>query len=318
MQTEPSLGSGPSDLEPPVEPLSEALEDVARVVRGVGLHGLSRDQWLEYAALLGQKIARLEKTSSDLSAHFGLTSAQKRMLEYLRLHVNELVDRRALRGVAGIDDWARRVRELRVEHGWPIVSSAQDDRVPKDSYRLEALEPDEELASRWRLANEIRKHPGSGYERGLAYLKAIYPQAAQADEMHYVMKIKSYARRVREMAEHGWMIASNIDDPELAPGSYRLTTLEQAPPRVRKAIKLRHEVFYRDGHRCADCGRSPANDGIVLHAHHLRMVSEGGDNSLENLVTVCPDCHAGRHAGITAREVQDELINPLGDVPQKK
>ncbi|CAM3668992.1 HNH endonuclease [Micrococcus luteus] len=300
-----------SEQPAPVRPLSDASDEVARVVRDVGLPGLSREQWLEYAALLGQKIARLEREASELSAHFGLTSAQKRMLEYLRLHVGELVDRRALRGVAGIDDWARRVRELRVEHGWPIVSSAQDGRLPKDTYRLESLEPDDELAQRWRVANGIRKQPGSGYDRGLAYLKEIYPQAAQADEMHYVMKIASYARRVREMSEHGWMIASNIDDPGLAPGAYRLTTLEQAPPRVRRAIKLRHEVFYRDGHRCKDCGRSPAADGVVLHAHHLQMVSEGGDNSLGNLVTLCPECHAGRHAGVTAREVRDELISPV-------
>lgn len=308
---------------PPVTGLGAALDEVASVVNAAGVGGLTRDQWLEYAAALGQRISDLERSASGVSAHFGLSSAQARMLRYLQLHAGELVDRRALRGVAQIDDWARRIRELRVEHGWPIVSSAQDSRIPKDYYRLDGVDRDEALAARWRTANSIRKLGGSAFNRGLAYLKAVHPEAAHADEMSYVMKIKDYQRRIREMAEHGWMIESNVDDPSLPPGSYRLMTLEQAPPRIRQAIKLRHEVFARDKHRCVDCGKNPASDGIVLHAHHLKMVSEGGTNDVDNLVSVCPDCHAGRHAlmrkekVLHAVEVRDELLEPLPESPQE-
>lgn len=314
--------SGDTEGAPPVSGLGAALDEVASVVRAAGVGALTRDQWLEYAAALGQRISELERSASGVSAHFGLSSAQSRMLRYLQLHVGELVDRRALRGVAQIDDWARRIRELRVEHGWPIVSSAQDSRIPKDFYRLDGMERDEALAARWRTANTIRKQTGSAFNRGLAYLKAVHPEVAQADEMAYVMKIKDYQRRIREMAEHGWMIESNVDDPSLPPGSYRLTTLKQAPPRVRQAIKLRHEVFARDKHRCVDCGKSPATDGVVLHAHHLKMVSEGGTNDVDNLVTVCPDCHAGRHAQMRkerllhAGDVRDELLEPLPESPR--
>lgn len=289
-----------------------ALDRVSEAVGHVAAGDITLEQWLEQAAELGQRVADLEQVAAEISAAFGLTSAQKRMLAYLQLHVGERVDRRALRGVAQIDDWARRIRELRVEHGWPIVSNAQDSRIPKDFYVLERGEADHELARRWRTANTIRRRAGSGFDRGLEYLKAVYPQAARADEMAYVMKIKDYPRRIREMSEYGWLIVSNVDDPAMAPGSYRLKSMDKMAPRVRKAIALRLEVFNRDKNRCQDCGRTPSRDGIVLHAHHLKMVSEGGDNSLENLTTLCPDCHAGRHAKMRKQDVRDELLQPLG------
>lgn len=298
----------------PVDELVRAMDALADVIQQLRESDLTLDSWLEHSAQIGQRVAELEQAASDISSGFDLTSAQKRMLAYLKLHVGEVVDRRALRGVAQIDDWARRIRELRVEHGWPIVSNAQDSRIPKDGYVLEAEEADEELAERWRTANAIRRLPGSGFNRGLEYLKAVYPQAVQADEISYVMKIKDYPRRVREMSEHGWLVVSNIDDPTMPPGSYRLKTLKKMEPRIRKAIALRLEVFNRDGNKCQICGRTPSVDGIVLHAHHRKMVSDGGDNSMGNLTTLCPDCHAGQHAKMRKEDIRDELLQPLGDL----
>lgn len=49
------------------------------------------------------------------------SSARKRILYYLRENIGVPLAGDELRVVAGIDDWARRVRELRVA-GWPIVS----------------------------------------------------------------------------------------------------------------------------------------------------------------------------------------------------
>jgi hypothetical protein len=59
--------------------------------------------------------------------------------------------------------------------------------------------------------------------------------------------------------------------------------------------KLRFDVFTRDGFRCVYCGRSPA-DGAVLEADHLLAWVDGGETTLENLVTACQDCNAGKHA----------------------
>jgi Holliday junction DNA helicase RuvB len=53
---------------------------------------------------------------------------------------------------------------------------------------------------------------------------------------------------------------------------------------------LRKQVLERDGARCACCG-SKRN----LSAHHMRWRRYGGRTVLENLVTLCEDCHSLVH-----------------------
>ncbi len=54
--------------------------------------------------------------------------------------------------------------------------------------------------------------------------------------------------------------------------------------------KVRVLALQRDNYRCTDCG---SNDN--LHVHHLNKLSESKDNSLDNLITLCGDCHKQRH-----------------------
>ncbi len=62
----------------------------------------------------------------------------------------------------------------------------------------------------------------------------------------------------------------------------------------RKEIskRTRFEIFKRDRFTCQYCGDSPPN--VVLEVDHFIPVSEGGDNSLVNLVTSCQGCNAGK------------------------
>lgn len=55
--------------------------------------------------------------------------------------------------------------------------------------------------------------------------------------------------------------------------------------------KQRQLALRRDLMRCIGCGYT---DGR-LHVHHEIPRSEGGTDHLQNLTTLCPDCHASRH-----------------------
>jgi hypothetical protein len=60
--------------------------------------------------------------------------------------------------------------------------------------------------------------------------------------------------------------------------------------------KIRLKVFKRDNYACVICGKSPANyRGVILHLDHIKPFSKGGDNSLENLRTLCNKCNLGRN-----------------------
>ena len=53
---------------------------------------------------------------------------------------------------------------------------------------------------------------------------------------------------------------------------------------------LRQQVLRRDGWRCQSCG-AMSN----LEIHHKQFRSHSGDNSEQNLITLCTTCHANAH-----------------------
>ncbi len=67
------------------------------------------------------------------------------------------------------------------------------------------------------------------------------------------------------------------------PGQRNTTTI---PPKTRR------EVLARDRHQCRRKGCSHTR---YLDLHHLIPRAEGGTNKAENLVTLCPACHALWH-----------------------
>ena len=55
---------------------------------------------------------------------------------------------------------------------------------------------------------------------------------------------------------------------------------------------LRYQMLERDGRRCQDCGSSKD-----LQVHYLNKRSKLGDDTLNNLITLCSCCHRLRHEG---------------------
>jgi 5-methylcytosine-specific restriction endonuclease McrA len=118
--------------------------------------------------------------------------------------------------------------------------------------------------------------------------------------------------------EHGWPIDSNIDEPQLKPGEYRLVSDDPADLRdFRQRLypeHLRERVFRRDGYRCQSCGRDrhaalrAGDTRFYLELHHRHAVAEELDalpseelNDENNLVTLCHTDHAKETAALQER-----------------
>jgi 5-methylcytosine-specific restriction endonuclease McrA len=73
-----------------------------------------------------------------------------------------------------------------------------------------------------------------------------------------------------------------------------MTALPGKGQRVRLASepyrKLREQVLHRDGWRCQSCG-AMSN----LEVHHSEFRSHSGEDSDDNLLTLCASCHASIH-----------------------
>lgn len=248
-------------------------------------------------------------------------SARARILEYFKRYPKQVIEGEELAVVAGISEWARRVRELRVEHGWSIVSGrtanemAEQGEFPLEDldvsemapgdYILLDTEQDREAAHRWNVANEIRNRTAlSMKDRMLEYLRQNVGREVTGEELRYVGRGSTWARRIRELrTEDGWPVSTHYSGrPDLPPGVYVLEEDEQLPEHDRDVNeRVRRRVLRRDDHECQDCGWTHAkhwnpSDPRHLEVHHEHPHSEGGSNDPENLVTLCDVCHDERHA----------------------
>ncbi|WP_135827222.1 HNH endonuclease [Halorussus ruber] len=92
---------------------------------------------------------------------------------------------------------------------------------------------------------------------------------------------------------------------------------------------IRKTAYLRDDYTCQNCKLEGSPHGDTkLHAHHVVPKSRGGTHDLENLVTLCEECHLAVHnsgkmaPSATARKDSsitisyDEFIELLGPTPE--
>lgn len=251
------------------------------------------------------------------------TSARQRILAYLKKYPFTIIGGEELAVVSGIGEWARRVRELRVQFGWPILSGltakemAVEEEFPLkgvnvgemkvDDYILVANVEDREAAHRWNIANQIRRRKGTGVrEKILEFLKENVGKPVTGEELRYVASDKKeWARRVRELrTENGWTVTTKqTGRPDLPVGVYVLESLRQLPAHDRQIPDdVRVAVLERDSYSCTECGWNHGKATLsdprhLLELHHKEHHARGGKNTEENLVTLCNVCHDKIHRG---------------------
>lgn len=283
---------------------------------------LSSDNLRTKVRALVPAVHTLRDLGSSLIPSELAQSARERILAYLRKYPNRVIDGDELMVVAGIGEWARRVRELRVQFGWKIASGytiqemlAEEEtngeleelelsRTRPDDYILLSEKQDLEAAYRWNIANTIRKRDASVKDKILEYFRANIGKKVMNEELRYVAGNKTeWARRVRELrTEEGWPIfTKQTGRPDLDVGEYVLEAGRQSFVHDRNIPDpVRREVLKRDEYRCSNCGWSQEEwstaDPRFLELHHLRPHVAGGENLPENLATLCNVCHDQMHS----------------------
>jgi hypothetical protein len=260
----------------------------------------------------------LRDLGSSLIPESDANSARDRILYYLLKYPQRIIKGEELMVVAGIGEWARRVRELRVEFGWSIATGctikemAEEDEFESSEITLSDLNPDDyvllsefqdrDSAYRWNVANQIRKKKDlSVRDKILDFLLANLGKPVTGEELRYVANDRTeWARRVRELrTEYGWLVTTKFTGrPELSVGSYVLENDKQLPTHDRKIDdKVRRTVLMRDNHTCqqSDCKWNHSmwipSDPRHLELHHIKPHAQKGKNVEENLVTLCNVCH---------------------------
>lgn len=103
------------------------------------------------------------------------------------------------------------------------------------------------------------------------------------------------------------VIASNLLSPDVR--AQRLASAPSMPRAIRAITKayIRNpdvvaEVLFRAEGVCGQCGHfapflRKTDDSPFLEIHHKIPLSEGGEDTVENAVALCPNCHREAHYG---------------------
>jgi HNH endonuclease len=277
---------------------------------------------------------KLRDLGSSLILKSDAPSARDRVIVYLQRYPQRIVDGDELMVVSGIGEWARRIRELRVQFGWWIYSgvtfsniataaieAGDDDEIASitamlgidpseiktDQYVLMRVDQDREAAHRWNVLNLIRKKKASVTDKIIEYFRANVGQHISGEELQYLAKgKKEWARRVRELrTEAGWpIVTKNSGRRDLAIGVYVLEEDRQAEEHDRHIPDLvRVAVLKRDNFSCVECGwnqtkLSPDDPRKFLELHHIKQHKDKGENAVENLITLCNVDHDQKHRKI--------------------
>lgn len=232
---------------------------------------------LKKAALREQVLAlipvfqQLRALGKSLITDTDVSSARDRILYYFQKYPQVVISGDEFLVVSGIQEYARRIRELRVQFGWKILSGMTavemaEDMVGTgfeerallsmrpDDYMLVSLKADRDAAYRWNQANTIRKKPLAVRDKILEFLRLNVGRPVSGEELRYLAGDRNeWPRRVRELrTEFGWpVVTRNTGREDLDVGMYVLEADRQSPVHDRKIPDdVRAAVLERDRCKC--------------------------------------------------------------------
>jgi len=96
------------------------------------------------------------------------------------------------------------------------------------------------------------------------------------------------------------------------------TTSSQTKQQYSRASEVRDYVMARADGECEGC-EEPApftskTGEPYLHAHHVHELSNGGSDTPDTVIALCPNCHYRVHHGEDGEEYNQELRETLNDI----
>lgn len=121
-----------------------------------------------------------------------------------------------------------------------------------------------------------------------------YPPTLQS-KLHSHIKAIEDVRKILPIKEENIILEiGNFDTTKLVYSSETENFREDGfYKKDRHMHNLREYILTRDGYTCQHCGKTHTR----LEVHHIIFRSNGGKDSIDNLITLCEDCHKSLHRG---------------------
>ena len=110
----------------------------------------------------------------------GAKGSKQLILDYFLAHLGQVIESQTLQEVSGWkSEWGRRVRELRDEDGWPVLSHKDRADLKPGQYILESLQ--RRPAFKRGISKETK---ACVLERGRAHLPNVRPGGGRSRSVH--------------------------------------------------------------------------------------------------------------------------------------
>jgi hypothetical protein len=212
--------------------------------------------------------------------------------------VEELVSgHRAGSRPGDVPDASARRHVLRFEVSGEVLASFREAMAKIRREAGEALDDDAAILLLSRIVLEGTRDEGrSSYQMALTVC-----ERCRLAEQQGRGELVQVSREVVEMAECDGQHIGRIEtvEPDVHVDAH--VGAPKKPTRATQTIPpaLRRQVLRRDRGRCQVPG---CRHATFVDVHHLRPRSEGGANTIENLVTLCGAHHRACHAGKLSSE----------------
>jgi predicted HNH restriction endonuclease len=149
--------------------------------------------------------------------------------------------------------------------------------------------------------------PKMSFEEALAIHNKHYGEPKEIERLnpeHYLKNYKSKTKRIKDRA-----IVELITPPEIIKKHIKEIkkefkiideiTEKRKKKREKNRVKNEYErqfnvnrqiVLVLDNNECRECGSKEK-----LHVHHIKERCKGGTNDINNLITLCNNCHKEKH-----------------------
>ena len=183
------------------------------------------------------------------------------------------------------------VGKLRRDSGEPL----DDEEVLLLLARHVLEGPKEEGRSSYQLSLSICECCGRGRQYGRGQLVEVAPEIIEMTECDAQL-IGHVDAPAGSVCAHVGAGCSENDASSCSLGCNGGTHAEDSLGRASQTIPpaIRRAAYHRDGGRCQVPG---CRNATFLDLHHRRRRSEGGDNRLGNLITLCSAHHRAIHLG---------------------
>jgi len=123
----------------------------------------------------------------------------------------------------------------------------------------------------------FRKHPKEDLRHGpvVDYVEERYLEL-------YGKKPRDTWRGIRRLHQEGFLIKVSKGVYRYDPDYIQHKELYEFPSEIKE------QIFRRDGYRCGVCGRG-REDGVEIHADHIKPLDKDGINTLDNGQTLCSE-----------------------------